>query len=118
MTLWATFDCYGTLIDWRSGMRAEFARIYGIDLPPVAEPEPEGESEIAEGDTDGAPEDDDAPEEDAAPEDDEAAAAIAEASAELDALVDRYLLLEREVQQEGYRPYREVLTEVMRRMGA
>jgi 2-haloacid dehalogenase len=26
---WATFDCYGTLVDWRSGIRAELERIFG-----------------------------------------------------------------------------------------
>jgi 2-haloacid dehalogenase len=26
---WATFDCYGTLIDWNGGIRAEFARVFG-----------------------------------------------------------------------------------------
>jgi 2-haloacid dehalogenase len=26
---WATFDCYGTLIDWNGGIRAELARIFG-----------------------------------------------------------------------------------------
>jgi 2-haloacid dehalogenase len=26
---WATFDCYGTLIDWNSGIRAELARVFG-----------------------------------------------------------------------------------------
>ncbi|MGZ6299774.1 MAG: HAD-IA family hydrolase, partial [Candidatus Limnocylindria bacterium] len=25
---WATFDCYGTLIDWRSGIRATMARLW------------------------------------------------------------------------------------------
>jgi 2-haloacid dehalogenase len=25
---WATFDCYGTLIDWNSGIRAELARLW------------------------------------------------------------------------------------------
>jgi 2-haloacid dehalogenase len=29
MERWATFDCYGTLVDWRGGMRAQFARIFG-----------------------------------------------------------------------------------------
>ncbi len=29
MTRWATFDCYGTLIDWNAGIRAELARIFG-----------------------------------------------------------------------------------------
>jgi 2-haloacid dehalogenase len=26
---WATFDCYGTLVDWNGGIRAELARIFG-----------------------------------------------------------------------------------------
>jgi 2-haloacid dehalogenase len=26
---WATFDCYGTLIDWNGGIRAELARVLG-----------------------------------------------------------------------------------------
>ena len=28
MTRWATFDCYGTLIDWNRGIRAQFARLW------------------------------------------------------------------------------------------
>jgi 2-haloacid dehalogenase len=28
---WATFDCYGTLIDWEAGIRAELARVFGPD---------------------------------------------------------------------------------------
>ena len=28
MTRWATFDCYGTLIDWYGGTRAELARLW------------------------------------------------------------------------------------------
>ncbi len=28
---WATFDCYGTLIDWNGGIRRELARIFGAD---------------------------------------------------------------------------------------
>jgi 2-haloacid dehalogenase len=28
-TRWATFDCYGTLVDWRAGIRAELARLFG-----------------------------------------------------------------------------------------
>jgi 2-haloacid dehalogenase len=27
---WATFDCYGTLVDWRAGMRREFERLFGV----------------------------------------------------------------------------------------
>jgi 2-haloacid dehalogenase len=26
---WATFDCYGTLVDWNSGIRAEFEELFG-----------------------------------------------------------------------------------------
>jgi 2-haloacid dehalogenase len=26
---WATFDCYGTLIDWNGGIRGELARVFG-----------------------------------------------------------------------------------------
>src|SRR3954451_10233626 len=29
MTRWASFDCYGTLIDWNAGIRAELARVFG-----------------------------------------------------------------------------------------
>ncbi len=30
---WATFDCYGTLVDWNAGIQAELARLFG---PPAA----------------------------------------------------------------------------------
>jgi 2-haloacid dehalogenase len=26
---WATFDCYGTLIDWNGGISRELARLFG-----------------------------------------------------------------------------------------
>ena len=26
---WATFDCYGTLVDWRTGIRTELERLFG-----------------------------------------------------------------------------------------
>lgn len=29
MGRWATFDCYGTLVDWNGGIRRELARIFG-----------------------------------------------------------------------------------------
>ena len=29
MDRWASFDCYGTLIDWDGGVRAELARVFG-----------------------------------------------------------------------------------------
>jgi 2-haloacid dehalogenase len=28
---WASFDCYGTLIDWNGGIRGELARVFGED---------------------------------------------------------------------------------------
>jgi 2-haloacid dehalogenase len=28
-TRWASFDCYGTLIDWNAGIRTELARLFG-----------------------------------------------------------------------------------------
>ena len=31
MTRWATFDCYGTLIDWNGGIRAVLSRVFGAD---------------------------------------------------------------------------------------
>src|SRR6266545_3208262 len=66
---WATFDCYGTLIDWNVGLRGELARVFG--------------------------------------------------EVRADELLARYHELEPEV--EADRPsatYREVLAEVMRRLGA
>jgi 2-haloacid dehalogenase len=47
---WATFDCYGTLIDWNGGIRAELARLFGEDradelLHRYHEIEPEAEAE-------------------------------------------------------------------------
>ena len=27
---WATFDCYGTLVDWRTGIRGELERLFGV----------------------------------------------------------------------------------------
>ena len=31
MTRWATFDCYGTLVDWNAGIRAQLERIFGAE---------------------------------------------------------------------------------------
>jgi 2-haloacid dehalogenase len=28
---WATFDCYGTLVDWNAGIRAELERLFGAE---------------------------------------------------------------------------------------
>jgi 2-haloalkanoic acid dehalogenase type II len=65
---WATFDCYGTLVDWNGGIRRELARVFG----------------------------------------DERA----------DLQLARYHQLEPELEADGTRSYRDVLTEAMRRLGA
>jgi 2-haloacid dehalogenase len=49
-TRWATFDCYGTLIDWNLGIRRELERLFGVQEAPrllerYHELEPEIESE-------------------------------------------------------------------------
>jgi 2-haloacid dehalogenase len=31
---WATFDCYGTLIDWNGGIRRELERLFGAERAP------------------------------------------------------------------------------------
>ncbi len=31
MTRWATFDCYGTLIDWNAGIRGQLERLFGAE---------------------------------------------------------------------------------------
>ena len=36
MERWATFDCYGTLVDWNGGIRAELEKLFGVE---DAEPE-------------------------------------------------------------------------------
>ncbi len=43
---WATFDCYGTLVDWNGGIRTELERLFGVEhadalLPRFHELEPE-----------------------------------------------------------------------------
>jgi len=30
-TRWATFDCYGTLIDWNGGIGRELERLFGTE---------------------------------------------------------------------------------------
>jgi 2-haloacid dehalogenase len=47
---WATFDCYGTLIDWNSGIRTVLERLWGVERAPELleryhELEPEIEAE-------------------------------------------------------------------------
>jgi 2-haloacid dehalogenase len=34
MQRWATFDCYGTLIDWNAGIRGELERLFGVQVAP------------------------------------------------------------------------------------
>ena len=48
---WCTFDCYGTLIDWNSGIGGELERVFGTEVAPrlleryhEVEPEVEAES--------------------------------------------------------------------------
>jgi 2-haloalkanoic acid dehalogenase type II len=65
---WVTFDCYGTLIDWNGGIRAELARVFGEERA--------------------------------------------------DQQLERYHQLEPELEADGTRSYREVLTEAMRRLDA
>jgi 2-haloalkanoic acid dehalogenase type II len=65
---WATFDCYGTLIDWNGGIRAELARVFG--------------------------------------------------EKRADEQLERYHELEPELEADGTRSYREVLTEAMRGLEA
>src|SRR5947208_13047453 len=68
MDRWATFDCYGTLIDWNGGIRGELARVFGEERA--------------------------------------------------DELLRRYHELEPQLEADGERSYREVLTEAMRELGA
>ena len=65
---WATFDCYGTLIDWNGGIRGELARVFGEERA--------------------------------------------------DELLTRYHELEPQLEADGTRSYRGVLTEAMRELGA
>jgi 2-haloacid dehalogenase len=44
---WATFDCYGTLVDWNGGIRAELERLFGAaEAPRLLERYHELEPEI------------------------------------------------------------------------
>jgi 2-haloacid dehalogenase len=65
---WATFDCYGTLIDWNGGIADELGRVLGPDR--------------------------------------------------LEEQLARYHELERQLERDGSRSYRDVMTEAMRRLGA
>jgi 2-haloacid dehalogenase len=104
---WATFDCYGTLIDWKGGIVAELARLFP---PPEPEEEPEleeAEEPEDESDDDGEDEDEDDDEE---PEE--------ELDPHIELLLRQYHDIERELERDGSLSYREVMTETMRRLGA
>jgi 2-haloacid dehalogenase len=48
---WATFDCYGTLIDWNAGIRGELERLFGVqDAPRLLERYHEVEPELQQED--------------------------------------------------------------------
>ncbi len=97
---WATFDCYGTLIDWNGGIRAEIERLWPA---PEQEEEPEAEDEAAK-----EAEDDDEAEPEKEPE----------PNAETEARLRAYHGAERELERDGALTYREVMAEAMRRLGA
>jgi 2-haloacid dehalogenase len=65
---WATFDCYGTLIDWNGGIRRVLAGVFGEELA--------------------------------------------------DERLERYHEVERTLEIDGLRSYREVMTEAMTELGA
>jgi 2-haloacid dehalogenase len=166
MDRWATFDCYGTLIDWDAGIKAELTRLFGDGIEErVAEArddfefeararavarekarverarareerarakaeaeaqkaeegedaddgEPGEHGKVEEAEPEAAEEDEEEAEEDEEePEFDEEAAR----ERALDELLDRYHALERQIEKDGSLTYREVMTEVMRRLGA
>ena len=31
MERWATFDCYGTLVDWNAGIRGQLEKLFGVE---------------------------------------------------------------------------------------
>jgi 2-haloacid dehalogenase len=104
MQRWATFDCYGTLIDWNGGIRAELARVFPEAVPAETE---HGTDDLAEAERRAG--------EGAAPA--PRKAAIKEES-ELDRLLARYHEIEPELERDGKLSYRDVMTEAMRRLGA
>ncbi len=117
MDRWATFDCYGTLIDWNGGIRAELVRLFGTDTGGETEPAAAGEP----GERSGAsgPGDPDEVRDDGAEEDENGAGeAEAEPDPEIEALLLRYHELEQGLEHDGNLSYREVMTEAMRRLGA
>src|SRR5579871_2934857 len=110
---WATFDCYGTLIDWKGGIVAELERLFP---PPEPEEEPEAdEPELSEDEGEDA---DEAAEAEDAGEEDEDEEPEDELDPHIEALLRQYHDLERDLERDGSLSYREVMTEAMRRLGA
>ena len=111
---WATFDCYGTLIDWKGGIVAELERLFPLPEP---EEEPEAdEPELSEDEEENAGEADEA--EDAEEDDDDDEEPEDELDPHIEALLRQYHDLERDLERDGSLSYREVMTEAMRRLGA
>ncbi|HWE83108.1 MAG TPA: HAD family hydrolase [Gaiellaceae bacterium] len=114
MDRWATFDCYGTLIDWNGGIRAELRRVFGDPLAEriasehVDDPDPDPEPDAG---ADAAADAGMPPEPKADPRE-------VELEAELDDILRRYHTLEREIEKNGSLSYREVMTEAMQQLGA
>jgi 2-haloacid dehalogenase len=114
---WATFDCYGTLIDWRSGIVAELERLFPPP-DPEEEPEPDEPGDELDEEDDGAGEDEDDAEEADDEDEDDAEEPEDELDPHTEALLRRYHDIERELERNGALSYREVMTEAMRRLGA
>jgi 2-haloacid dehalogenase len=91
---WATFDCYGTLIDWNGGIRAEIERLWPPADKEDEEPEEEGEGDEEEGEKEPEPD------------------------PEVEAKLREYHQIEPELQRDSKLTYREVMTEAMRQLGA
>jgi 2-haloacid dehalogenase len=94
---WATFDCYGTLIDWNSGIRAEIERLWPPEEPDEEEPETAEDGDCEEADE---------------------ASAEPEPDPQVEAKLREYHQIEPDLQRDGKLTYREVMTEAMRRLGA
>ncbi len=146
MDRWATFDCYGTLIDWNGGIRAELGRVFAGELDEgVAAARAEAEAAAkaraearaeareerararaeakAKAEADGEALEGGEGEE---PGEEEGEAEVEEAlfdqeaarERELDELLRRYHALERQLEKNGSLSYREVMSEAMGGLGA
>ena len=48
MERWATFDCYGTLINWNGGIRGQLARVFGEERADALLPQPRPTRELTD----------------------------------------------------------------------